>query len=200
LIKADPPDVDLLKAILADIRRDDERASEVIRRLSALLRKGPLAFQLIDVNDVVRETSRILAAEAAARGLVLTMDLDPRTLLVRADPVHLQQVLLNLAMNGMDAMLNTNPTKPRLGIRTALIRDSTVEVSVSDSGSGIPDDKLDEIFKPFFTTKPAGMGLGLSISRDIIQIFGGEIRAENRTAGGAVFSFNLPLAVGARRE
>ena len=113
---------------------------------------------------------------------------------MRADQVHLQQVLLNLATNGMDAMSDCAPDKRRLEFRTGLRGLSEVEVSVSDSATGIPNDKLNDIFDTFYTTKRQGTGLGLSIARTLVEAYGGRIWAENRTDGGAVFRFTLPLA------
>ena len=194
LLNADPPDVEKVKAILADIRRDDLRAAEVIRRFRGLTKKGESEPQLIDVNDVVRVMTDILAAEAASRGVMLSAELDQRQLPARADPVHLQQVVLNLALNGMDAMLNRPAGARHMTVQTILVDGSTIKVAVSDSGAGIPSEKLKDIFEPFFTTKRQGMGLGLSIARTIIEQSGGKIWGENRPEGGAVFSFTLPLA------
>ena len=112
---------------------------------------------------------------------------------VRADAIHLQQVILNLGKNGMDAMTSIAPEARRIVIQTALLGESTVEVSVSDSGTGIPEQKLSEIFDTFYTTKEHGTGLGLSIARTIVEIYGGKIWAANRPVGGAVIRFTLPL-------
>ena len=102
---------------------------------------------------------------------------------MRADQVHLQQVIINLAANGLDAMLDCSPGKRRLALQTAMVGRSEVEVSVADTGTGIPDDKLKDVFKTFFTTKPQGTGLGLSIARTIVETYGGRIWAENRSRG-----------------
>ncbi len=193
-LKTDPPHLDQVKEILADIRRDDQRAAEMIRHMRGLLRKNEFEFQEIDLNDVVGVVREILAPQATDMGVVLSADQEQRALPVRADPIHLQQVVLNLALNGIDAMLNCMPRERRMVLQTAMIGESTVEVSVSDSGIGIPADKLDSIFEPFFTTKQHGTGLGLSIAREIIETCGGKIWAENRLGGGAVFRFTLPLA------
>ena len=116
-----------------------------------------------------------------------------RALLVRADPVHLQQVVLNLVTNAMDAMTDSALGERKITIQTALAAESSVEVSVRDSGPGIPEDKLDEIFGTFYTTKEQGTGLGLSVARTIIETYDGKIWAENQASGGAVFRFTLPL-------
>jgi len=121
-------------------------------------------------------------------------------LLVRADPIHLQQVVLNLAMNGMDAMTNMPPNARRMTIKTTLPGGTWVEVSVSDSRTGIPEHKHDSIFDTFHTTKQRGAGLGLSIARTIIETYEGKIWAENQAGGGAVFRFTLPLIQAPRSD
>ena len=146
------------------------------------------------MNDVIQDVIHIVEPEAARRGVVLSVDRRRTALAVRADQVHLQQVMLNLAINGMDAMLNSIPGRRRLAFQTALIGESEVEVSVSDTGTGIPEEKLKNIFESFMTTKAEGPGLGLSIVRTIAETYGGKIWAENRVEGGAVFRFSLPLA------
>ena len=128
------------------------------------------------------------------RGVELSANQAEGSLSVRADQVHLEQVILNLAMNGMDAMQKCAAGIGKMSIQTALAGESTIEVSVTDSGTGVPVDKLNEVFDTFFTTKLQGTGLGLSIARTIIETYGGKIWAENRPGGGAVFRFTLPLA------
>jgi signal transduction histidine kinase len=194
LLKASPPDLNQVKEIVADIRRDDQRASDVIRHLRGLLKKSDIRLQEFDLSDAIHSTLNILEPEAAKRGIALKANQANGNFLVRADQVHVQQVMLNLAMNGMDAMQNAAPSARKMTIQTALVGQSEVEVSIADSGTGIPNDKLKSIFDTFVTTKPQGTGLGLSIARSIIEIYGGKIWAENRTAGGAVFRFTLPLA------
>jgi signal transduction histidine kinase len=194
LLAANPPDLYQLKEILADIRRDDQRAGEIIRRLRGLLKKSELELQEFDLNKTVQSALHILEPEAKRRGVLLSAVQAQGALPVRADQVHLQQVIVNLAANGLDAMLDCSPARRRLALQTAQVGDSEAEVSVSDTGTGIPEDKLKDVFKTFFTTKPQGTGLGLSIARTIIETYGGRIWAENRLGGGAVFRFTLPLS------
>jgi signal transduction histidine kinase len=117
-------------------------------------------------------------------------------LLVRADPVHLLQVVLSLATNAMDAMADTNRDVRRISVGTTLVGDHKAEIVVMDSGPGIPDQKLSEIFDTFYTTKEHGTGIGLSIARTIVETYGGKIWAENRADGGAAFHFTIPLSRG----
>jgi signal transduction histidine kinase len=128
------------------------------------------------------------------RGVALSVNGVPGVVRVRADQIHLQQVILNLAMNGMDAMLESVPGTRKIDVQTAVIGGAEIEVSVADSGAGIPSDKLKDVFDTFYTTKQYGTGLGLSIARTIVETYGGKIWAENRTGGGAVFRFTLPLS------
>jgi signal transduction histidine kinase len=193
LLRENPPDLDLIGTILADICKSDQRAGEVITHLRDLLRKNDCEPEVVNLNDVIMLAVEILAPEAKARSVTLTENLDPHPLLVRVNPVHLQQVLLNLALNGMDATASRPPGDRRVTIRTVVINNLTAKVSIADSGSGIPSDKLQQIFEPFFTTKETGTGLGLAIARTIIERAGGEISAENRPDVGAVFRFSLPL-------
>jgi signal transduction histidine kinase len=193
MLTATPPNLALFKEILVDIRQADQRASKIIRRMRELLKKSAVDPQPVDLNDAIGSVLEILHPEAVIKDVALIDGRQHRALLVRADPVHLQQVVLNLAMNGMDAMANCAPGNRRLAFQTALNGRSDAEISVSDSGTGIPEDKLKSIFEPFFTTKQQGMGLGLSIVRTIVETYGGRIWAENRLEGGAVFRFTLPL-------
>ncbi len=159
-----------------------------------LKRTNEIDLQEFDLNDAISEAIHILSPEAMKRGVVLSTNGVQRSLPVRADQVHLQQVVLNLASNGMDAMTNSVPGTRTMSIQTALTEASEVEVSVVDSGSGIPQEKLKDVFDTFYTTKQEGTGLGLSIARTIVETYGGKIWAENRSGGGAVFRFTLPLS------
>jgi len=196
-LQQDPPALEDLRAILADIRKDDERAGEVIRRMRALLRKRELERQPLEINSLVEDVLQLVSGDAALRGVALSAVLVPVLPKVAGDRVHLQQVLLNLILNGMDAMAGQPRERRRISVRTRLGADGLVELAVIDSGSGIEPDKLPRLFEPFYTTKANGMGMGLSIARTIIEAHQGRIWAENNAAGGAVFRIALP-AVGER--
>ena len=194
-LQADPPDIERAEQILANIRRDDQRASDIISHLRGLLKKrDQLELQECDLNKTVGDALQILRPEALKRGITLDAHEAKSPLPVRADPIHLQQVILNLAVNGMDAMRDCAPGSGKMSIQTALGEESAVEVRVADSGMGIPTDKLNTVFDAFYTTKRDGTGLGLSIARAIVEIYGGKIWAENGAGGGAVFCFTLPLS------
>jgi signal transduction histidine kinase len=189
------PDISQLKEILADIRRDDLRAGNIIANLRSLMRRTrDSELRNLDLNDAVKDAVHLLDAEAAARGVNFKQSYAEGVLSVRADEVNLQQVVINLAMNGMDAMGGAPPGTRRMELETSISKSEAI-VSIADSGSGIPQDKLIQVFETFFTTKSEGTGLGLSIARTIIETYGGKIWAENRRGGGAVFSFTLPLAM-----
>jgi PAS domain S-box-containing protein len=194
LLTAHQPDLDQLREILIDIRRDDQRAADVIGHMRGLFRKNDLRFQEIDLNDVVRVVREILTPHASDMGVLFSTRQEQRALPVRADPIHLQQLVLNLALNGVEAMRSSMARERFLVLQTALFDTSTVEISVTDSGYGIPAERLEIIFEPFFTTKQQGTGLGLPIARAIIENHGGKMWAENRLGGGTVFRVTLPLA------
>jgi len=192
LLGADRIDVSQIREILEDIRRDDQRAAEIIRGLRALLRRqGGVETKEFDLNDSINDVMRIVEPEANVRDIIVTREGEQRRLPILADPVHVQQVILNLVLNAMEAM-PTSADK-RIWIRTVLVTKMEITVSVADNGPGIPSDQLNRIFDPFHSTKSQGVGLGLSIARTILNLYGGKIWAENSPAGGAAFSFTLPL-------
>ena len=194
LLESDNVRLEDVRQILADVRKDDLRANEVIRRLRALLGKQEMVREPVDLNDAVAEVLRLLDAEARRRQVELVTELDPARPKVLGDRVHLQQVLLNLVVNAMDAMADTHISQRRVTVRTALGPGGNVEVAVSDRGHGIAPERLPKLFDSFFTTKDRGMGLGLSIVRSIVEAHGGRIWAEANEAGGATFRFTVPAA------
>jgi C4-dicarboxylate-specific signal transduction histidine kinase len=192
ILKSPSPDIAELNEIVVDILRDDRRASEVIRRMRSLLTKAPFELKSLDLNDVARETVEFLSALAIARKVELISLITQNKLPILGDRIQLQQVILNLVVNGIDAMKDA-PTENRIiSVRTSRI-EKFAELSVSDLGPGIPEDKLKEVFEPFFTSKAEGMGMGLSIARTIIEAHNGLISAKNRDHGGASFRIRLPL-------
>ena len=147
----------------------------------------------VSIDRAIADVLQIVEPEAARRGIEIDCDQASQPLSVRADHVHLQQVLLNLALNGMDAMKDVAAGR-RMTFRTSQVDEAKVEIAVLDNGTGIPEGRLKEIFDSFVTTKQHGTGLGLSIARTIVEMYGGRIWAENREHGGAAFRFVLPLA------
>lgn len=185
-------DRDQLKDIVSDIRRDNQRASEVIRRLRSLLKRAPFEAREIDLREVVGEALDLVSGLAHARGLTVESVQPSEPLLVRGDRIQLQQVLLNLILNAADAMEDIDKSRRRIVVRAGENRDSA-EIEIADNGHGIPDGKESEVFEPFFTTKLNGMGMGLSIARTILEVHDGRISAENRAGRGALFRIRLPL-------
>ena len=181
-----------LKEILSDIRRDNIRAAQIIRHMQNLLRSDEPDVQQIDLNDVVCVVHEILKPHAAEVGVEMKMQPWQRMLAVRADPAWLQQVVLNLALNAMDATMNSFPGQRRIVMATRQVGQTKAGLSVSDTGTGIPAQELASIFEPF-ASKRSGSGLGLSTSRGIVESFGGKIWAKNKAGGGAIFQVTLPL-------
>ena len=192
MLQSSSPDISEIREIAADINRDDVRASEVLRRIRALLKKVPFEAIPIDLNEKVRQAVAVLSGQAAARQVEVSTAIGFPLLPISGDRVQIQQVLVNLIVNAMDAMSENLASNRRLTIQTSL-RDEFAEVAIADSGPGIPADKLQGVFEPFVTTKAHGMGMGLSIARTIIEAHNGTISADNQAKGGAVFRIRLPL-------
>ena len=191
LLKQRPPDVTELKEVVADIIAADRRASEVIQRMRALLKRGEMTRQPLLLNDVIREVLGLVRADLIGRGVTVNSDLSPDLPLANGDRVHLQQVVLNLILNAVDAMSTNRPGTRRLFLTTARHQDQ-VRVSVRDEGVGLHVN-YDRLFQPYFTTKPHGLGMGLSICRSIIDAHGGRLWAEPQRERGAVFHFEVPV-------
>jgi len=190
LLATETPNVVELQEIVEDIRKDDKRAAEIIRRVKGLLEKHEAKEEAVNVNDVARETVAFLAPDVAARGATLNVSLQ-NPAVVRGDRVHLQQVLVNLILNGLDAMAATPPDRRTILVTTSP-RNGQVELTVTDQGAGIPTAILPRVFDPFFSTKNDGMGMGLSVARGIVDAHGGRIVAENNVDRGATMRVLLP--------
>jgi PAS domain S-box-containing protein len=188
------PDLDEIRAILSDIRSDDERAGQVIDRMRGLLKRKTLDTEPLDVGALVDDVAALVRIDAATRQVKLDVDVPADLPHVRGDRVQIQQVLLNLILNGMDAVHGTRFEDRRVDVTARLDGAQLIEIAVGDAGHGIPADTLARIFDPFFTTKPNGLGIGLAVSRTIVEAHSGRLWAENRNGGGAAFRFTLPIA------
>jgi len=192
-LQKEKPDLEEIRAILADIRKDDRRAGHVISRMRSLLKRRSLELKSLDIAELLEEAISLAQPDARARRVFLTLQLREKLPAVRGDRVHLQQVLLNLILNGMDSMAGVAASQRLLTVSAKTNKEKNVEVSVSDTGAGIATDKIERLFEPFFTTKTNGMGMGLAISQTIIEAHGGKIWGGNNETRGAVFFFTLPL-------
>jgi signal transduction histidine kinase len=193
LLALDVIDLDAMREILSDIVADDKRAAAVIRRLRTLLRKGDLEFVPLDVNEIVGEVAWLVKNDALIRNVSITLDLASDLPGVLGDRVQLQQVVLNLVLNGLEAVRPPWAGARALVIRTARDGATTVAVAVQDSGTGIDEKDTDRIFQPFYTTKAEGLGMGLTIARTIVDAHGGRLVAANNEHGGATVHFTLPM-------
>jgi len=190
----DPPNLGEVSESLANIVESDKRAGEVIRRLRAMLRKEPAEFRRLDMNEVVQDVLRMMDADLLARDVVVRLDLQAELPATDGDGIQLQQVLLNLLINGSDAMRDMAAQR-ELTVLTHAADDGGVEVTVSDRGPGIPPDDLERVFSPFVTSKRDGMGLGLAVCKTIIEAHHGRLWASNNADMGASLHFWLPPMV-----
>jgi C4-dicarboxylate-specific signal transduction histidine kinase len=189
----DPVDLAEVREILTDIVQETNRASEVIRRIHAFLKKGEREIALLDPVAVIRGAVHLLQNDAIARGMRMSIDYNANPATVYGDKVQLQQVMLNLLLNAFDAMDGRPASDRRVAVSITLQSPQAVRVAVRDRGTGLPSDQLALIFKPFVTSKPKGLGLGLSISRTLIEMHGGRLWAENNPDQGATLYFTLPV-------
>ncbi|MBL9136153.1 MAG: hypothetical protein JNK85_09810 [Verrucomicrobiales bacterium] len=189
------PDLRELRDILADIVEEDQRAGEIIRRLRGLLKKGEEQHHELDPNLIVQEVLRLVRNDLLNQGISADVQLTPSPPAVLGDRVQLQQVLLNLILNACEAMSTLARPQRRFVVSTAVAEEGALHLSVADCGPGIPEDKLEQVFAPFYTTKASGMGLGLSVCRTIVAAHQGRLWATHRPGGGAVFHLMLPAVV-----
>jgi len=190
------PDIDEVRQILDDIIRDDKRAGEVVRKVRSLLRKEKTHYEILDLDETIRDVSGLIREEFFLSGLTIRTELCPDLIKVRGNRNELQQVMLNLMLNAVAAMKHCPQTQRKIMIRTAMAGRSTARVSVMDFGTGIDETGIEHLFEPFYTTKTDGLGLGLSISQKIIKDHGGSMEASNNPEGGATFAFLLPVHQG----
>jgi signal transduction histidine kinase len=196
LLNSNAPNTIQLRELLQDIRHSDQRATEIIRQLRALMSKQTSNFIRLDLNEIAEEAIGIARIQANAKGVTLHAACSPGDIEVIGDTIQLQQVVINLVFNAIDAVSARPEVFRNIVVSTSLASNKFGEISVSDSGPGIPKENLDRIFEPFFTTKDNGMGVGLSLCRTIIEAHNGSIWGGNGLAGGAVFRFCLPVANG----
>ena len=197
MLQEPSPDLEELRAIVADILRDDHRAGDVIDRLRSLLKRGSMSPLPVDLGEVVGEVLSLVRGDAAARHVRVESAIAPNLPLVLGDRIHLQQVLINLLVNAMDALDGVAQDKRLVRVTIRPAGAAAVEVEVADQGHGIAKEHLPRLFEPFFTTKGSGMGVGLAVSKTIIEAHKGKLWAENDPAGGACFRFTVPVVSGA---
>lgn len=188
------PDLAAIRDLLADVRQEDLRANRFVESMRLPLRKHELRFERVDMNELVAEVLSMMLPDALRRKVTLQSTLEPGLPRVPADRLQLQQVLLNLVDNALDAMDDTPPRLRRLLVCTELQDDENVRVVVLDTGRGIDPAHAERLFDSFFTTKSDRLGLGLSMARAIVHMHGGKIWAERRPSGGAAFIFTVPLS------
>jgi C4-dicarboxylate-specific signal transduction histidine kinase len=192
-LSASPPNLEEARLAAETIVKDGTRAAAVLGRIRALFQKQPLSTEWLDMNAVVQELIALLRHEISKRRVSLQTDLAANLPRVKADRVQLQQVLLNLIVNAMEATRDTKDRPREIAVRTRRESDAAIRVSVEDNGCGFAPGVGQRIFDPFFTTKPDGTGLGLSISRSLVESHRGRLSAEARPEGGSIFQFTLPV-------
>jgi C4-dicarboxylate-specific signal transduction histidine kinase len=193
LVGADVLDLEKVREILSDIVADDKRAAAVISGLRGLLKKGEPEFVPLDLNEIVGAVAWLIRSDTIMRNVSMSLELAPDLPSARGDRVQLQQVVLNLVLNSLEAMREPHTGARTLVIRTARDGAAALRVTVQDSGPGIGPKDLGHIFEPLYTTKSEGLGMGLAIVHTIISAHGGTVGAENNPDGGASFRFTLPL-------
>ena len=181
---------DTIEEILSDIQTQGLQATQIIDRHRKMLRSRQLDIKPIDLHAVINESLALVDHDMRTRQIVAIVNLPPNPCVISGDQVLLEQVLVNLVVNAMDAMAGTPPLRRRLTISTE-VRDAVVEVAIRDSGTGVPPELIDTLFTPFTTTKSHGLGIGLTIVRTILEAHGGTIGVYNNHEGGATFVVTL---------
>jgi C4-dicarboxylate-specific signal transduction histidine kinase len=192
-LSVNPPNLDKARTTAEKIIRDGTRAAAILSRIRALFNKEPPAKDWLDINEVIQELIVLVRAEAQKQHIPLRTELAMNLPKVRGDRVQLQQVVLNLIMNGMDAMASINGKQRELLVCSWQESSNEIGVKVADGGIGLAPETADKIFDPFFTTKPHGIGMGLSVSRSIIESHDGKLWATPRPQGGTIFQFTIPV-------
>ncbi len=192
-LNRDKPDLEVVRDILDDIILDDKRTADVIRKLRALFRKAEIEKTSFDVTSLLDDTLVIFKSEAIIRNVSIKMESDKTLPPVIGDQVQLQQVILNLIMNASEAMADLEVDSRKVIITLEREDEKSVKIAIRDFGIGIDENKIDRIFEPFYTTKREGIGLGLSISKSIIEAHGGQFWAQNNPDEGTTFYFTLPV-------
>ena len=190
---SEPPNIEMARRSVERIVREGRRASEIVQRVRALATKASIQQAPLDINNVIREVIALVQLELVSHGVSLRTELAPALPQVLADRVQLQQVIINLMMNAIEAMQSVMERPRNLTIRSQLDEERQVLVTVEDCGVGVSAENVDQLFSAFFTTKSSGLGMGLSICRSIVEAHGGRIWAANNAGPGATFQFTLPL-------
>jgi len=172
-----------VEEILADIAADGERAGEIIRRIREPLRRGQLSVEPLNIDDLISDIRTLVRTDALLAGIAVEIEGEPNLPQVTGDRIQIQQVLLNLMMNALDAVRTASPERRRVQVRASSAEQDMVRIEVSDTGPGMPTHTRESIFEPFFTTKPGGLGLGLTICRTLIEAHGGHIYAKDPSPG-----------------
>jgi PAS domain S-box-containing protein len=194
MLREPSPDLEELAALVADIREDDTRAAQVIDRMRSLLKRRHIELTAVRVDELVKDVVSLVRSDTSSTRVRIELDVAPGLPPVQGDRVHLQQVLLNLMVNALDATASDESGLRLIRVSAGLTDSGRVEMAVRDNGPGIPPELLGRLFEPFFTTKADGLGVGLAMSTTIVQAHHGRLWAENDPAGGAVFRFTVPLA------
>jgi len=192
LLNSDVPDIQDGRAAIADVIKNAHRASEVLRRLHGFLKKADPQMMQLDINDVVEEAVKLVRHEALGHGITIRLEFASGLPPVRGDRIQLQQVIVNLAVNGMEAMTSVQDRERVLIVRTQRDQSDRISVAVADAGVGVRPENLNRVFGAFHTTKPGGLGMGLAICRSIIGAHGGRLWADPNVPHGTTFRFTVP--------